>query len=109
MPDAALFIAEVTADETLPTYSQNLLKQRAVERSFEIVGEAMRRLRDSEPELLRILSDSARIIGFRNVLIHGYDSIENRVVWIAIREDLPILIAEIRALRGRLESEGSAL
>ena len=39
-----------------------------------------------------------RIIGFRNILIHGYDTVDDAIVWGAVKDRLPVLIVEIRGL-----------
>jgi len=44
----------------------------AVERQFEIIGEALARLRKLDPEVCSTVTDAGRIIAFRNILIHGY-------------------------------------
>lgn len=47
-----------------------------MERNFEIIGEAMRRLANEDPETAAEISDHRRIIAFRNILIHGYDLVD---------------------------------
>ena len=56
------------------------LLQRGVERSVEIVVEALRRLRDLDPEAIELIPDFRRIIGMRNILAHGYDALDYGVV-----------------------------
>ena len=34
------------------------------------------------------LSDAGKVIGFRNVLIHGYATVDNRLVWGVIETNL---------------------
>ncbi len=63
----------------------------AIERQFEIVGEALNRLYKREPELTVEIQDYQKIISFRNMLIHGYDVVEDRVVWDIISKYLPNL------------------
>ena len=57
-------------------YLKNKMVQRAVEREFEIIGEALNRIKKVDPELLEQVSAYHRIIGFRNILSHGYDIID---------------------------------
>jgi uncharacterized protein with HEPN domain len=103
--DAAVFIREVTARESLESYADNRLLRQGVERNFEIVGEAIRRLRDHSPEVARQLTDHARIIGFRNILIHGYDLVDDALVWDTIQHHLPTLLAEVAAMMQRLQQD----
>ncbi|MBL7175885.1 MAG: DUF86 domain-containing protein [Desulfobacteraceae bacterium] len=51
------------------------------------------------PALLERISDTEKIIGFRNVLVHGYDIIDDATVWSAIKTNLPTLLEEVRTLQ----------
>ena len=68
----------------------------AVERQFEIMGEAFVGLRRVDPELAAMIPDPRHIVAFRNVLIHGYATVDDRLVWAVIegtpREPLAALI-----------------
>jgi uncharacterized protein with HEPN domain len=61
----------------------------AVERQFEVLGEAMQRLRQSDPLLAGAIPDIQQIIQMRNVISHRYDSINLDIVWSSIKSDLP--------------------
>jgi uncharacterized protein with HEPN domain len=63
----------------------------AVERHFEIIGEAVNRLARHDPETARKVGDYARIIAFRNTLIHGYDLVNHAEVWKVVTDHLPDL------------------
>lgn len=54
---AAELIQEFTEGESQTTYAASLLMQSAVERQFEIIGEALKRLIGSDPETAGNLSD----------------------------------------------------
>jgi uncharacterized protein with HEPN domain len=82
------------------TYQNTLVAKRAVERNFEIIGEALNRIKFKESEILESISEHHRIIGFRNILIHGYDIVDEAIVWKAVTNHLPILIKEINELLG---------
>ena len=60
---------------------ENQLHRHAVERNFEIIGGAMRRIRDGDPATLQRLTAAAQFIAFRNILIHVYDDIDHTRVW----------------------------
>lgn len=49
--DAARFIAEDTAGHTFESFRGNRRVRQVVERNFEIIGEAMRRLSREDPDL----------------------------------------------------------
>ncbi|HEY2584153.1 MAG TPA: HepT-like ribonuclease domain-containing protein, partial [Tepidisphaeraceae bacterium] len=70
----------------------------AVERQCEIIGEAMTRLRAKSPELVERVTDYRKIISFRNVLIHGYDTVSDEITWRIVVEKLPILQRELEEL-----------
>jgi uncharacterized protein with HEPN domain len=79
-------------------YQNNSVTKRAVERDFEIIGEALNRIKYTDSELLEKISEHHRIIGFRNILIHGYDIVDEVIVWQAAKNHLPILLGEIKQL-----------
>jgi uncharacterized protein with HEPN domain len=96
--DAAAFIREVTAGKTLDAYCADRLLRQAVERNFEILGEAVGRLARADPETAARIGDYPQIIAFRNVLIHGYDLVDAAQVWSVITRDLPILEQQVLQL-----------
>ena len=80
------------------TYQTTPVIKRAVERDFEIIGEALNRIKNTDDELLEKVSEHHRIIGFRNILIHGYDIVDETIVWQAVTNHLPILVGEIKEI-----------
>jgi len=96
--DAADAIARFTLGRSFDGYLADHMLRSAVERQFEIIGEALSQLAKTDPVLAARIPDVRRIIGFRNVLIHGYDPIEDAAVWRAIELDLPALRAQAAAL-----------
>ena len=91
-------ITEFTRDMSLQNYSSNALVRAAVERKFLVIGEAMTRIKRERPEMLVKITDHEKIIGFRNVLVHGYDMIDDVTVWSAIKDSLPTLRQEAEEL-----------
>ena len=74
------------------------LVRSAVERQFEIIGEALGKLRQADPAAARRIPDLERIVDFRNLLIHGYAGVDDRVVWGIVEGRLPALRAALQAL-----------
>jgi uncharacterized protein with HEPN domain len=70
----------------------------AVERQFEIIGEALSRLAKDDPQVAAAIPDHGKIIGFRNVLIHGYATVDDRIVWGVIENHLAPLRAAVAGL-----------
>lgn len=89
-----------TAGKTFEGYLADAMLRSAVERQFEIVGEALARALRLEPGLSAQISETARIIAFRNRLIHGYASVSSEVVWGVLEANLPGLHQEVAALLG---------
>ena len=58
-----------------PAYAANAMAQAAVERKFEIIGEALNQLAKLDAGLAARISDLPKIVAFRNQLIHGYASV----------------------------------
>lgn len=83
---------------TLSQYREDLRTRSAVERQFEILGEAFVRLRDIDQETYARFPQAPRIVGFRNRLIHGYNVIDQEAVWDAIQRHVPVLVADIEKM-----------
>jgi uncharacterized protein with HEPN domain len=75
-------------------YEADLKTQSATERQLAIIGEALNKLKQYEPGIF-IENDKA-IIGFRNKLVHAYDSIDNAIVWVILQRHLPKLKKEVK-------------
>ena len=84
--------------KTFNDYKSDRLLQSAIERQIEIIGEVLHRLRALDESYLNSITDAHRIIGMRNILAHGYDVINNHIVWAAVETHIPILKAEITRL-----------
>ena len=98
-------IINFTAGKGWADYQGDVLLRSAVERQFEIIGEALNRLKKVDPGLLARISDYGRIIGFRNVLAHGYDIISDDIVWDIVESKLPGLRQEIDDIKRDLGIE----
>jgi uncharacterized protein with HEPN domain len=88
--------------KTYDAFAEEDMVRSAVERQLQIVGEALAQLAKIDPESAAKLPDLPRIIAFRNILVHGYASIDYETVWRLIEEKLPELLANLMAL---LEAE----
>jgi uncharacterized protein with HEPN domain len=96
--NAADAVARFTRDKTFEEFIADDLLRAAVERQFEIIGEALRQLSQVDPALAGKIPDLRRIIAFRNILVHGYTSIDHANVWRVIRDELPGLRERLTAL-----------
>lgn len=85
------------------SYTADELVRAGVERQFEIIGEALNHLGQRDKALLARIREYQKIIGFRNILIHGYAEIDDAVVWSIIVEKLPLLLEDARGLLAKLD------
>jgi len=77
-------------------YNADKMLRRAVEREFEIIGEAMNRIEKIDSTI--DISSKKQIVNMRNRVIHGYDKIDNEIIWGTIVRHLPKLKQEIETL-----------
>jgi uncharacterized protein with HEPN domain len=103
--DSATFILEAVASLTLETYARDRIRRQAVERNFEIIGEALNRLSRVDLQVSRQIGPAPQIISFRNILIHGYDVVDHEVVWEIIRHELPELLTRAQQLLAEVGKE----
>lgn len=93
---AARRIVDFTSGKSVGDYAADMLLRSAVERQFEIIGEAVNRLDKANPGLAAQIRSHKKIIAFRNILIHGYDIVSDKVVWNTIEIDLPMLFEDLQ-------------
>lgn len=85
--------------ETLETYLADHKLRSAVERQFEVIGEALNQGRSADQERVDSIAHARAIIGFRNQLIHGYALVDDEIVWGNVQL-LPELEREVRRALG---------
>ena len=90
------FIKQKVQDD-FNNFSDDIILQRAVERDLEIVGEAIRKMIEINPNIQ--ITASKNIIGLRNIISHAYDSVEPEMLWGIIQKNIPVLADEIRKLK----------
>ena len=95
---AVELLKEFTAGKTFADYERDAMLRAAVEREFEVIGEAVAQLAKLDGSLADRISGHRRIIAFRNVLIHGYADVDDRLVWGVVETNLPTLAREVEAL-----------
>ncbi len=103
--EACELLLQFTAGKTFSDYSTDPMLRSAVERQFEIIGEALGRALTLDPNLSSSISNTGRIIAFRNRLIHGYASIADEIVWGILEANLPILQKEVSTLMKEMNKE----
>jgi uncharacterized protein with HEPN domain len=86
----------VNREKQFNDYSKDIVLKRAIERNLEIIGEAMNRILKEDPEFS--IENAHRIVGLRNQIIHGYDSVSDESIWGIVINHIPKLKAEIDQL-----------
>lgn len=95
---AGLAILAFTADLDLDRYLQHEMAQASVERKFEVIGEALNQLAKVAPDMASLIPELPRIVAFRNLLIHGYASVDAATVWHTVQHALPGLLDRVQRL-----------
>ncbi|MGB5199663.1 MAG: HepT-like ribonuclease domain-containing protein [Sedimenticolaceae bacterium] len=91
-------IQRFVARKDFAAYQSDELLRSAVERQFEILGEALNQLSRLDPNMAEKVPDLPRIVAFRNILIHGYASVDDRLVWGVVESRLEPLLDVVAAL-----------
>ena len=95
---ACELITQFTSGKTFTDYTADPLLRSAVERQFEVMGEALNQAHRLYPDLSNRVSACRRIVAFRNRLIHGYAFVSDEVVWGVLEINLPTLHREVQSL-----------
>ena len=98
LQQAAARVSDFASGKRFEDYQHDAMLRSAVERQFEIIGEALTLLARIDEGLLARISEHRRIIAFRNILIHGYADVDDRIVWDVVQTKLPVLRREIEIL-----------
>lgn len=96
--DCAAFVIGAADGKDLDDYRGDRLFRQAIERNLEIMGEAIGRIARLDPATAARISEHRRIIAFRNRLIHGYDLLDDELVWDTVNTEVPVLLLEIEGL-----------
>jgi uncharacterized protein with HEPN domain len=100
MRQAAALIAEFTEGLDFDAYAADAKVRSAVERQFEIIGEALGQLAKLDPQIAGRINEHRRIIAFRNILVHGYAGVDDMLVWDMVTTRLAGLLREVDELLG---------
>jgi uncharacterized protein with HEPN domain len=88
-PYAAELIHDFARGRSFEDYQSNAMLRSAVERQFEIIGEALNLLSKVDPAVASRIPELGRIVAFRNILIHGYANVDDALVWQVLVDRLP--------------------
>lgn len=86
----------VGASDNFEDFRSKKIVKRAVEREFEIIGEAINRILKIDPDIE--ITDSRKIVSLRNYIIHANDNVVDEILWSIIIKNLPLLKQEVNEL-----------
>ena len=101
MLNAARGVQKAVAGRSFEEFAAEQAFRWAVERGCEIIGEALTQLRKIDAPTAESLKDWKDIIGFRNVIVHGYAVLDAAQTWKIAIEDIPKIIAELESMLGK--------
>lgn len=101
--EAADAVLLFTRDRQLAEYIADRILCAAVERKFEVLGEALNQQSKTAPDIAAQIPKLRSIVAFRNLLIHGYASVDDVIVWRTVREELPALREVVATLLAGLQ------
>lgn len=102
--EGASTIADFVSGNALDDYLSNRMLRSAVERQLTIIGEALNQLSKRFPQVAQRIPELPRVVGLRNILIHGYASVHHATVWSVIQHDLPHLKQRASELLSELDA-----
>ncbi|MCC6705082.1 MAG: DUF86 domain-containing protein [Thermomicrobiales bacterium] len=95
---AAEAISEFLGDTAVEGYRTNFGLRLQIERLLEIVGEALNQARAADPEIQTsgLIPELHAVVGMRNRIVHGYDRIDDELIWLVANFNIPILRDQLR-------------
>ena len=98
MVDRAAFVLSLRPELSRRRLDDDRVMRSAIERELMVLGEAMYQLRRLSPDLAAQIPSSDEIVGFRHILVHGYDILNLDVIWAVIEDDLTPLQDQAKKL-----------
>jgi uncharacterized protein with HEPN domain len=95
---ASQFLLRKSQRVDLDTYLGDEETRLIVERQFIHIGEVMAQLRREFPEVAIRFADGAKIVDFRNFIIHRYWDVDDEAVWLTMTTKVKPLLLEVEAL-----------
>ncbi len=98
MREACLLVAQFIEEKSWDDYNRDVALRSSVERQCQVLGEALRQLSRKHPDAAQRIPQQRDIINFRHVLVHGYDKVENEVIWGIAKAKVPELLLDVEKL-----------
>jgi uncharacterized protein with HEPN domain len=93
-------IDHFTSSKSFDGYSNDPMARSAVERQLVIIWRDTQPTDQARPAIVANISDHRRIIGLRNILVHGYAKVDDRVVWSIVKDSVPRLGGDVKGVAG---------
>ena len=103
--ESVLAIQSFIEDMDVTAYTSNAMAQAAVERKFEIIGEALNQLAKLDASIAARIPDLAQIVAFRNQLIHGYAKVNVTTVWNIAQSSLAPWLNAVQTLLDEMNQQ----
>jgi uncharacterized protein with HEPN domain len=101
----ALIVESISAIEryrpgTLNLFIADDIVQDAILMRLQVIGEHLARMRQIHEEHFDHIASPSwyQVIGLRNIISHGYESIDPTRIWIYLQDNLDLLRDELMAL-----------
>lgn len=91
-------IESFVAGMSFDSYSGDAKTKAAVERKLVTIGEALNQASEVDASIAKKISDFRKIVGFRNILVHGYFGVDDALVWDIVSNKLSLLKSEVKTL-----------
>lgn len=104
MVQAIRYIQSFTTNFSFEEYLDDIRTRSAVERQFEILGEAAGRVSEEFRQANSAINWQ-RIVGLRNIVIHRYDAVDQDILWTIINSELAPLLTQLEPLLPPLSEE----
>jgi len=91
-------LVEFIRDKSLEDYNADLLLRSGVERQLMIIGEALNQAEKIDPSFSKAIGNIRQIVNLRNVIVHGYATVENETIWGIVQEDVLNLYKKVKSL-----------
>ena len=96
--DACAAAERFTAGKNFSDYETDEMLRAAVERKLAIIGEAFNQLEAADASVTETFPELRKIVGMRNRIVHGYDSLDEELVWDVVKNRLPLLKNQVETL-----------
>jgi uncharacterized protein with HEPN domain len=95
--DAITAIEGFLANQSAEDFLGSDILQAAVERKFEIIGEALKKAAEADGEIVTLVPELRQIVATRNRIIHVYDNVDHLILWDVVQSQMPDLKIRLQA------------